>query len=158
MISSYVVRRNIAQIRCTLYEAVVRRLPDRSQARNPFFKPGRCFEFDTGWVWQGEIQDRVNATEDLIEDRFWPKAAVKRMAHTASTSALHTVPAAIGGQLLARAGEPAPRRTSYSVDRISGLRPIAPAKMRVPRMVRGIVPRVGIATVPRVRSRHRLRT
>jgi hypothetical protein len=80
-----------------LYEAVVRRLPDRSQARNPFFKPGRCFEFDTGWVWQGEIQDRVNATEDLIEDRFWPKAAVKRMAHTASTSALHTVAAASAG-------------------------------------------------------------
>ena len=38
----------------------------------------------------------------------------------------------------------------YSVDRISGLRPIAPAMVRVPRRVRSIVPRVDVATVPRV--------
>ena len=46
-------------------------------------------------------------------------------------------------------------RTPYSVDRISGLGPIAHAKVRVPRRVRNIVPPVGIATVPRVRFRHR---
>jgi hypothetical protein len=53
------------------------------------------------------------------------------------------------------AGDPAPRRSRHSTDRISGLCPNGPAMVSMVPKARGIVPRVDVATAPRSRFRHR---